>query len=470
VLDADQMLALAHTALQACPADEVEVACQAEDTALTRFANSQIHQNVRAETIEIRVRAIVGKRVGVASTTSLDADALARTATQAAAAARLTTEVPDLARLPAPAPLTGSAGYAPATAACTPAERAALVAVVCQAARGRGLLAAGACTTETRALAIVNSRGVAVHARATSAELQTVVMADDASASGYAARAALDVTALDAAGLATEAVERAAQSRAATPLPEGEYEVVLAPYAVADIVEMLAYLGFSARALQEGTSFLCGRLGEQIVGEAVSIWDDALDPRGLPFPFDYEGVPKKRVALIERGIARSVVYDTQTASRAGRTSTGHALPAPDTLGPLPTHLFVATGDAADLDALVAQVADGVLVTRFWYTRPVHPLRVLITGMTRDGTFRVRDGRIVGPLANSRYTQSYLEALRDVRGITRDAVLLKGDMCGAHYVPAVHLGRWRFHEAGYRRWNSNGLRLDRAPAADPQLGA
>lgn len=446
MLDADRMLTLASVALQACPADAVEVACQVADSALTRFANNQIHQNVQAQTVEVRVRAAIGKRVGFASTTSTDPEALRRAAAQAAAASRLAAELPDFAGLPEPAPVAGSAGFAPATAACTPDERAALVDVICDRARQRGLLAAGACATEVHTLAIANSRGIAVHATATSAELQTVVMAGDASASGFAARASADVTTLDAAAIAAEAVDRAIESHGAVELPEAAYEVVLAPYAVADIVEMLAYLGFGARAFQDGTSFLCNRLGEQIVSEAISIWDDGLDQRGLPFPFDYEGVPKQRVTLIERGVAHGVVYDTRTASRAHRASTGHALPAPSTFGPLPTHLFLATGDAAEIDALVANVTDGVLVTRFWYTRPVHPLRVLVTGMTRDGTFRVRNGRIVGPLTNTRYTQSYLEALRDVRGITRDAMLLKGDMFGAYYVPALHLGSWRFQAA------------------------
>lgn len=446
MLDADQMLTFAQTALRACPADAAEVAVQADTTALTRFANNHIHQNVASETIEVRVRAVVGQRVGCASTRGLDDQALVRVAQQAAAAARLAQARPDLPALPAPAPLPAVDGYVAATAACAPEERATLVDVICQRARARGLVAAGAAQTQMHALAIVNTRGLAARGRATSADLHAVMMADQPTISGYAARAAADVRTLDAAALAEEVIGRAERAREPADLPEGDYEVVLEPYATADIVEMLAYLGFSARAYQEGTSFLCGRLGQQIVSERVSISDDALDPRGLPFPCDYEGVPKQRVALIERGVARDVVYDTETGARAGRVSTGHALPAPSTFGPMPLHLFMGTGDAANVEQLVAGVERGVLVTRFWYTRPVHPRQVIATGMTRDGTFLIEKGRVVGPVRNARYTQSYLAALGDVRGVTRDATLLKGDMFGAHYVPALHLGRWHFQAA------------------------
>lgn len=447
VLDADHQLTLAQTALQACPADAAEVALQIATTALTRFANNQIHQNIASETVEVRVRAAIGRRVGCAITNRLDVEALARVAQQAAAAARLAPERPDFPGLPAPAPLPPVDGDVAATAACTPDERAALVGAICERARAHGLVAAGACQTQVRALAVVNTRGVAAHGRATSAELHAVAMADEPTVAGYAARVAADVRALDAAALAEEAIGRAERARNPTALPEGDYEVVLQPYATADMVEMLAYLGFSARAYQEGTSFLCGRLGQRIASERVSIWDDALDPQGLPFPFDDEGVPTQRVTLIERGVARDLVYDTETAARAGRSSTGHALPAPSTFGPLPLHLFMGPGDAASVDQLVASVERGVLVTRFWYTRPVHPREVVVTGMTRDGTFLIERGRIVGPVRNTRYTQSYLEALGDVRGATRASVLLKGDMFGAYRVPALHLGRWHFQATG-----------------------
>jgi predicted Zn-dependent protease len=206
----------------------------------------------------------------------------------------------------------------------------------------------------------------------------------------------------------------------------------------------MGYTGFSALALQEGRSFMTGKLGEQIVDEGVRIWDDGLDPAGIPWPFDFEGVPKERVDLIVDGVARGVVYDTyRAAQEAGKASTGHALPAPNRLGPFPLNVFFGTGDTT-LEEMIAGTERGIYVTRFHYTRPVEPKEVVITGMTRDGTFLIEDGEIAYPVKNLRFTQSYVEALNHVEGIGRDARLLPGLASIARdSVPALKLGAFNF---------------------------
>jgi predicted Zn-dependent protease len=200
-------------------------------------------------------------------------------------------------------------------------------------------------------------------------------------------------------------------------------------------------MGFSALALQEGRSFLCDRLGQQIVSEQISIWDDGLDPRGTPLPFDFEGVPKRRVDLIERGVARGVVYDSETAAREGKRSTGHALPAPNVWGPFPINLFLGTGDRSRSELLGA-LDRGVLVTRFWYVNPVHPRQAVLTGMTRDGTFLVERGEIVRPVRNLRFTQSMLDALGATLGVGSVATPTEA-FFGATVVPPLLLGRFTF---------------------------
>ena len=209
--------------------------------------------------------------------------------------------------------------------------------------------------------------------------------------------------------------------------------------AVVDLLDMLGYLGFSALAVQEERSFF--EPGRAIGSELVTISDDGADPAGLPMAFDYEGVAKQRVELIERGVCRRVVYDAQTATRDGVTSTGHGLPAPNPYGPFPLNMVMAPGGASR-EELVGGLERGLLVTRFHYTNPVHPKLAIVTGMTRDGTFLVEGGRIVGPVKNLRYTQSYLDALRGTVAVARERRTLKGFL-GAAVVPALRIDAWTF---------------------------
>ncbi len=199
----------------------------------------------------------------------------------------------------------------------------------------------------------------------------------------------------------------------------------------------LAYMGFGAMAFQEGRSFMCGRVGEQIVGANITIWDDATDPRQMAFPFDWEGVPKRKVMLIENGVARGVAYDSHTAHKEGRQSTGHAFPAPNPYGPMPTHLFLAAGEAA-LDDMIASTGRGILVTRFHYTNVVHEKQTIFTGMTRDGTFLIEGGRVARPVKNLRFTQSIVDALNNVEMVGREGVLVE-----YAFVPALKVSRFSF---------------------------
>jgi predicted Zn-dependent protease len=256
---------------------------------------------------------------------------------------------------------------------------------------------------------------------------------------GYAEAAATDVTTIDAAALGREAAAKARATEQAVSLPPGDYPVVLEEYAVVDITDMLGYLGFSALAVQEGRSFV--EPGKRIGSELVTVVDDGMDEAGLPMAFDYEGVRKQRVTLVEGGLCRDVVYDAQTAARAGRTSTGHGLPAPNPYGPFPINMLMAAGDTPR-DELIAGLDRGLLVTRFHYTNPVHPKLAIVTGMTRDGTFLVEGGKIVGPVRNLRFTQSYLDALARVSAVGRERKTLRGFL-GSSVVPALRIDAWTF---------------------------
>jgi predicted Zn-dependent protease len=410
-----------------------------ERAQLTRFANSEIHQNVAETNGQLNLRVAIGKRVGVASTNRLDDASLRRLAETATAIARNSAELEDWSGLPQPTPVADlPAGWSEQTAAATPEERAAGVRAVIAAADEAGVRAFGSFSTAAEHLAVANSHGIRAAQRRTTAQLLTVTMAADGG-SGYAEQASVDASAIDAAAIGREAADKARSTAHPVAVDPGDWSVVLEEYAVVDLLSMLAYMGFSALAVQEERSFF--EPGKVIGSDLVTIVDDGAEPGAMPMAFDYEGVAKQRVVLVERGACRDVVYDAQTAARGGVASTGHGLPAPNSYGPFPLNMVLSPG-STDRQALVADMERGLLVTRFHYTNPVHPKLAIVTGMTRDGTFLVEDGRIVGPVRNLRFTQSYLAALAGVVAVGRERRTLKGDFGGV-LVPAVRIDGWTF---------------------------
>jgi predicted Zn-dependent protease len=432
---ADRIVGLARAA----GADEVEALVSDERAQLTRFANSEIHQNVAETNGSLNLRVAIGKRVGVAGSNRLDDDGLRALAETAVAIARNSAELEDWGGLPEPTPIAEiAAAWSVGTAGATPEQRAEGVRAVIAAADAAGVRAFGSFSTAAEHLAVANSRGIRAVQRRTTAQLLTVSMGPEGG-NGYGEQAAVDATEIDAAAVGREAAEKARASANPVSVDPGDWTVVREEPAVVDLLAMLGFVGFSALAVQEERSF--AEPGRVIGSDLVTIVDDATDPGALPMAFDYEGVAKQRVVLIEQGVCRDVVYDAQTAARAGVASTGHGLPAPNSYGPFPLNMVMTAG-TTDRAALVGDMERGLLVTRFHYTNPVHPKLAIVTGMTRDGTFLVEGGQIVGPVRNLRFTQSYLEALAGVVAVGRDRRTLRGDLGGV-LVPAVRIDGWTF---------------------------
>jgi PmbA protein len=433
--DERELRQIADRVLDLTTADQAEVSIFSGTSALTRFANNYIHQNVEETDVTLNVRAVLGRKIGIASTDIVTDEGLRAVAERAVALARLQADNEDFVSLPGPSRITPVEAYIEATATISPEERAEVVRKACEASRSAGLTAAGAFQTSRYEVAVANSLGTWAYHRQTSADFSTVVMGQ--TSSGFAQTLSLDASSIDGEALAAEAIEkcrRGANPRAVEP---GVYDVVLEEYAVMDFMDYFSYLSFGAQAFVEQRSFMSGRLGERVMGENVSIWDDGTSLQGLPSPFDAEGVPRNRVEVIDNGTAKGVVWDSYYGQKHGHPSTGHALPAGNTEGPLPLNLFMAPGDGS-LQDMIASTSHGILVTRFWYTRPVHPLTVVMTGMTRDGTFLIEDGSIVAPVRNLRFTQSYLEAMNQVEAIGSDTKLLPN--CR---VPALKIRGWNF---------------------------
>ncbi|HEU0130216.1 MAG TPA: TldD/PmbA family protein [Mycobacteriales bacterium] len=442
-LGRDTALSLASEALAVDGADGVEVLLTRDDTALTRFAESRVHQNTARVDGEARVRVVVdGARVGVVATNDLTPAGLRDAARAAVEAARVTPRDEGFAGLAGPAAYEpGAAEDDAATAAASPAERAALVAAML-AELGTGMVAAGTAETGRRETAVVNSLGVAAYAAGTRASVTCLVSGDDST--GWGEDTAASLGGIDAAAAAARAVRKTDVGRHPRDVPPGDWRVILEPPAVGTLVEWLCWLAFGGRDVAEGRSALSARLGQRVCSPLVTIVDDPLAPGMLGLPFDAEGTPKRALPLVEDGVAVNAAHDRMSARIARATSTGHAHPAPNPEGGFPANPALRPGDASAED-LVAGCERGLLVTRFHYTNAVHALSTTLTGMTRDGTFLVEDGAVVGGVRNLRFTQSVLAALDTVEAVGRDTAL-GSEFGGSVRVPALRLGSFHFSSA------------------------
>ncbi len=446
----DRALELLKAVLPLVPADEAEATLIVEDQALTRFANSTIHQNVAQRNARLAVRAVVDGGVGIAMTNRLDGEGQRWVAIEAAAIARLQSPDPEFPGLPAGGSIREARTHFEGTAAVTPAQRAGAVRVIVDDAARLGFTATGAYSIEVGEVAIANTAGAAAYAPSTLAALRTVVDANPSQGvgflTGYADAISRDVAQIDPQAVAERAVSKCALNRNPQPLPTGQYVTILEEIAVADLLRFLGPLGLSAQAVQEGRSFAVGKMDQRVCGENFTLWDDAADVRGLALPFDWEGVPAQRLSLIKDGVLQGLAYDSRSAAKEGRRSTGHAISSVESFGgpwPAPTHLFIAPGDTPR-EELVKGVERGVLVTRFHYTHCPDPQRLVATGTTRDGTFLVEGGRIVGALRNLRFTQSVLDAFSNIEALSNTPELHR-DWWGsaAHHVPAMRIRGFQF---------------------------
>jgi predicted Zn-dependent protease len=416
-------LDLAQRAVDAAEGDAVEAVVQAERSGFARFAGAEVHQPTLIENESVFLRVVRGRRVGAAAGNRLHGEGLRALAARAGEAADASPEDPDLPDLAGPAELPDVNGFDEETAATGPDDQARLAADAISAANGMPVY--GFFTSGTATTAVVTSAGFSGEATATDAMALALAATD--TASGYAEQTAWAVSEVDPAAVAREAVEIARRTTNAGEVEPGSYRAVLGPCALGEFLQYFAFDAFSGLALLEERSYLNGRIGERWFDEKVSIADDALDPRGLPKPFDFEGVPKRRVPLVENGVLRGVVWDLATAARARngqQSTTGHAAPpALRRWGPLSFALSMAGGEAASVDELVELVGDGIYVTRLHYLGVVEPRHGILTGMTRDGTFRIRDGKLAEPLYNLRFTVAVPDVLADVPGLTRETTLV-----------------------------------------------
>jgi len=438
-------LEIAKAALAATDG-EAEAVAHSERSGLARFAGSEVHQPTLIENVVVTLRVIRQKRAGAATTNKVDADGLAEVAQRASEAAESAPADEAFPGLAPPEEAPKVEGYDEPTARLGPDDQARLAGAAIEAAGEMPVY--GFFTSGLSELAVASSTGLSAEQRMTDAS--ALVVAADDGRSGYAEQTAWRADEIDPAAVARRAAEKAERTTGATEIEPGVYRAVLEPYAFADLLEYFSHDSFGALGLLEERSYLTGRVGQRVFDEKISISDDSLDPHGLPKAFDFEGTPKQRVQLVESGVARGVVWDRSTAAQAqdGAATTGHAPPIESRdWGPLPYALSVAAGDAESVDDLAELVGDGIYITRLHYLGVVHPREGVVTGMTRDGTFRIRNGKVGEPLVNLRFTVAVPEFLREVYGLTdRVSLVNSQNFYGERYpygvlAPAVAAARF-----------------------------
>jgi PmbA protein len=432
-------------AARALGVTEIEAMVSEETQALTRFANNAIHQNVSERSTQLSVRPAIDGRTARATTNRLDGEGIRDVVAEAIAITRLNARDADLPPMAepqdnSPAEIEDFERHFETTAQATPEQRAQAVAEAIRAVSGERQTAAGIYSTDESRFTLYNSRGVAASYRENMARFSITAMAGDSS--GWAKASACDLCALDPVALARTAARKAAASHHPRELPAGRYTVILEPAAVLDLVGQM-FMDFSGTAISDGRSFLNDRIGQKLFGENITVSDDARHPLQAGAWFDAEGVPRRRLTLVDAGVVREVAWCRQAAALAGTAPTGHGFPLPNEMGEAPMNIVIAGGDTS-VEEMMAATEHGILVTRLWYIREVDPYEKIFTGMTRDGTFLVEGGKVTAGVRNFRFNVGLMEMLSNVETLS-PAVRASGEETFDMVVPAMKVRGFNFTE-------------------------
>ncbi|SRR5579884_1082703 len=457
MLDQQQGRRIFETVRKHSSGDDVEVLIAGGDHALTRFANNTIHQNVAEENYVVSIRAVFGQKTARATTNKLDDEGLQRAVKAAESLARVQQPNTDLLPMATPAEVPGTppapSRHFDATAAITPEDRAEAVGRMVQSAKAQRLTAAGIYSTSNTVEMLLNSRGISRFHQQTSAEISITMLAADSS--GWQKANSPDHRDLNPELLAETAARKARDSAHPREIAAGKYTVVLEPAAVLDLLGFL-FWDWGGLAILDQRSFLTNRVGTKLFGENISIVDDVYHPLQSGPAFDGEGVARQRVQLVDRGAVSRLVYSRASAAMMQKSehaqkvgpiaATGHGFPLPNEIGEMPTNIVVQppAGKARSIDQMIASTERGILVTRLWYIREVDPYEKILTGMTRDGTLYIEDGKLQYGVRNFRFNQGMVQLLQSVEEMS-EAVRASGEESFDMVVPAMKVRDFNFTE-------------------------
>ena len=409
-LSRDDARALAGRVLGMSRAEQARVTINSGETGNTRFAANQVSTSGDVSDTTVTITSAFGRRVASSTTNMLD-DASLRAAVQVSEQlAPLSPEDPEYMGELGAMPVPERNAVFPSTADLSPEARARAAAAVTSPAAQGGLVSTGYIEHRTGSFAVMTTRGQFAYQASSNANFSSTVRTADGAGSGWAGAGLFDWNELDAGSLAAQAIEKAERSRGARDVEPGRWVTILEPTAVANMVGlMMGSLG--ARAADEGRSYFSrpgggNRTGERVLDERVTIWSDPMDPRLFSSAFSGEGRPNRRETWVENGALRTLAYDRFWAQRQNREPTGFV-----------SGYYMEGGDAT-LDDMIRSTERGLLVTRFWYIRGVDPRTILFTGLSRDGTFMIENGRVAYPVKNLRWNESPIFMLNNVEMMGR----------------------------------------------------
>ncbi len=435
ILTKDEAQALLKKVLDYSKADECEVNLNGTDRGNIRYARNSVSTSGRISQRTLVVASAFGKKLGVATINEFDDASLEKVVRRSEELAKLAPENPEYVPFLGQQKYADPITYIPATAGITPSQRSAAVAQSLQVARDNKVVAAGFLEDNTRYGAMINSKGLFAYNTATNVDFSITVRTEDGRGSGYATRGYNDVTKLDTKIVTQIATNKAIMSASAKAIEPGKYTVILEPTAAAVLIERI-FFGLDARQADEGRSFLSlpggkTRLGEKLVDERINIYSDPLNPELPTSTWNGDGRPQERVSWIEKGVIKNLSYSRYWAEKKGVK----AIPGPDGA--------IMEGGTKTLDELIKGTKKGILVTRLYYIRDVDPQSLLLTGLTRDGTFYIENGKIQYPVKNFRFNESPVIMLNNLEELGKPERTVSDESNANYLIPPMKIRDFTF---------------------------
>ena len=421
-------------------ADETYLLVSGSRSALTRFSGNQITQNVEKTMFPFTMRIKHKGKVATIHGSSIDKQDVKGHLSRAMEIAENSNKQKSPALNGKSYKYKNIANDFRATEKAGPQAKADAVKNAINVCKKAKLEGAGIMSNDKTFMAIATSRGAYAYHEGTTGTFSITAIGKNSS--GWAEETDADISNIDSVSLARTAVEKAKKGRNPKSVKAGKYTVILEPAAVADLISFLGYGVFNTTAYIEGRSFLSGKMGKKICGKNINVKDDPYLPNGLGIPFDFEAFPRKSVQLIKDGVFTDIITDSKTAKKLKMKNTGHSLGPDDTWGPIPLNICLEKGNHTVND-MIKSTKNGILVTRFHYVNMLNPMQTTITGMTRNGTFIVKNGKVAGGVKNFRFTQSIIEALNNVEMIGNEGILQSGGFWGGFNVPAMKIKNFNF---------------------------
>ena len=435
ILTEEEAKALLQKVLKYSKADECEINISGEKSGNLRYARNEVSTSGSQLTQNLIVQSAFGKKVGVATTNEFSEEAFAKVVRKSEELAQLAPENPEYVGVLTPQQYKKTSGFFDSTANITPDFRAGAVAKSLELSRTQNLAAAGFWEDQHGYSAMLNSRQLFAYYPSTNVNFSLTVRTPDGTGSGYVARGYSDVSKLDIEAATKTAIQKSTGSLGAKALEPGKYTVILEPTAAAVLLENI-FFNIDARSADEGRSFLSKqggktKLGEKIVDERINIYSDPAHPDLPSSPWAGDGQPMEKVSWIEKGVVKNMVYSRYWAQKKGVKAV-----------PFPNNMVVA-GGTASLEEMIASTKQGILVTKLWYIREVDPQTLLLTGLTRDGTFYIENGKIKHPVKNFRFNESPVIMLNNLEILGKSERVVSTETNQNYLIPPMKIREFTF---------------------------